>query len=590
MARLKHLLVALLTAGAGLYYLHARAEAEGNRIRALADERLKSAPAAVAGALATDGQALLAQLKGIPFGAIAEAMDDEGKPTAEALEAARNAIDKGTPSDAERPALVVIAAQGVGGRFRTGISNRFDRDLQAFPALGGGPLPRAGIGMLDGELFRYGVTQFEDTKVPDAKGLLAIAYPLDDGLARKLQSAAGGADVAVLNKDKVVGNTLPPAERQALQAVVPAAKGTFDFGSVAGQAFGIGGLPLPLFMKPVRYHATIFTGANLPADIKILVATRTLDAFATIGDDQKAVLALLGFLVLASLLLMIFAGDPARGLSRVVSAAEKLAQGEREARAPTDKMTALVRRAAVAINSIAGQVGAGAAVQAPSFAEQLGIKPGRSPSQAAQPPNELPEESPAPSPTNDQAGLADVDSFLSTPPRHESATTIAPPPAAPAARTGTSGFGSSASFASPAPGLAKPKPTTAPPPQYEPPSDSDFGHDRTVIAQTPDALIRATQRSTNAPSPISNPPLSAAVPLPPPAAGNEEAHFQQVFKDFVATREKCKEPADGLTFEKFAQKLRKNQEQLVQKYQCRTVRFQVYVKDGKAALKATPVR
>ena len=39
-----------------------------------------------------------------------------------------------------------------------------------------------------------------------------------------------------------------------------------------------------------------------------------------------------------------------------------------------------------------------------------------------------------------------------------------------------------------------------------------------------------------------------------------------------------------------AQKLRKNREQLVQKYACRTVRFAVYVKDGKAALKATPVK
>ena len=36
--------------------------------------------------------------------------------------------------------------------------------------------------------------------------------------------------------------------------------------------------------------------------------------------------------------------------------------------------------------------------------------------------------------------------------------------------------------------------------------------------------------------------------------------------------------------------LRKNKEQLVAKYNCRTVRFQVYVKDGKAALKATPVK
>jgi len=45
-----------------------------------------------------------------------------------------------------------------------------------------------------------------------------------------------------------------------------------------------------------------------------------------------------------------------------------------------------------------------------------------------------------------------------------------------------------------------------------------------------------------------------------------------------------------LTFAKFGDKLRKNKEELVQKTGCREVRFTVYVKDGKAALKATPVK
>ena len=35
-------------------------------------------------------------------------------------------------------------------------------------------------------------------------------------------------------------------------------------------------------------------------------------------------------------------------------------------------------------------------------------------------------------------------------------------------------------------------------------------------------------------------------------------------------------------------KLAKNRDALTQKYACRTVRFQVYVKNGKAALKALP--
>jgi hypothetical protein len=55
-------------------------------------------------------------------------------------------------------------------------------------------------------------------------------------------------------------------------------------------------------------------------------------------------------------------------------------------------------------------------------------------------------------------------------------------------------------------------------------------------------------------------------------------------------RTECGEPAEGLTYDKFRVKLERNRDQLVQKYGCRSVRFQVYVKEGRAALKATPVR
>ncbi|ADO73698.1 MXAN_5187 family protein [Stigmatella aurantiaca] len=116
-----------------------------------------------------------------------------------------------------------------------------------------------------------------------------------------------------------------------------------------------------------------------------------------------------------------------------------------------------------------------------------------------------------------------------------------------------------------------------------------------------------TYPTAPAPAPVSVPwsvPAPAPVPLPGAALpgastfmGNvsdafseEDYHFQEVFREFVLTRERCGEMADGLTYDKFVQKLRKNKEQLVQKYACRTVRFQVYVKEGKAALKATPVK
>ncbi len=75
------------------------------------------------------------------------------------------------------------------------------------------------------------------------------------------------------------------------------------------------------------------------------------------------------------------------------------------------------------------------------------------------------------------------------------------------------------------------------------------------------------------------------------ALQGDDAHFQDVYREFVSTREQCGEPPEqALTFDKFLGKLRKNRDQLVQKYNCRTVRFQVYVKDGKAALKAVPIK
>ena len=90
-------------------------------------------------------------------------------------------------------------------------------------------------------------------------------------------------------------------------------------------------------------------------------------------------------------------------------------------------------------------------------------------------------------------------------------------------------------------------------------------------------------------------PAPAPAPAPraapaPPAASGEEAEWEDVFQDFLRVRVECGEPAEGLSYEKFRVKLEKNKDQLVQKYGCRTVRFQVYVKEGRAALKATPVR
>jgi len=69
-----------------------------------------------------------------------------------------------------------------------------------------------------------------------------------------------------------------------------------------------------------------------------------------------------------------------------------------------------------------------------------------------------------------------------------------------------------------------------------------------------------------------------------------DPYFKQIFDQFVSLKQSCKESIAGLVYEKFAEKLAKNRDDLILKTGCREVRFTVYVKDGKAALKATPVK
>jgi hypothetical protein len=74
------------------------------------------------------------------------------------------------------------------------------------------------------------------------------------------------------------------------------------------------------------------------------------------------------------------------------------------------------------------------------------------------------------------------------------------------------------------------------------------------------------------------------------AMADDMRQWPVVYEDFIRTKKQCGEPTDGLTYEKFAHTLKKNWESLVQKHGCKRVRFSVYVKDGRASLKATPVK
>ncbi len=77
---------------------------------------------------------------------------------------------------------------------------------------------------------------------------------------------------------------------------------------------------------------------------------------------------------------------------------------------------------------------------------------------------------------------------------------------------------------------------------------------------------------------------------PAPAVDAEEAEWRQVFDDFVRTKQECGENTEGFTYEKFRQTLTKNRDALINRHGASSVKFSVYVKEGKAALKASPLK
>jgi len=157
-----------------------------------------------------------------------------------------------------------------------------------------------------------------------------------------------------------------------------------------------------------------------------------------------------------------------------------------------------------------------------------------------------------------------------------------PAPPTPAAKPPVSAGGTTAPGPVPAappvaPSAPKPPPSPAiptPSPLDSVPSsndmDDDDEDDKTEIAGVPEELLMASQRDE----------------IPE----DEETYFRQIFERFVETKRQCGEQTDNLRFERFSQTLRRNRDALIDRYGCRTVRFQVYIKEGKAALKATPVR
>ncbi|MFH1436307.1 MAG: MXAN_5187 family protein [Pseudomonadota bacterium] len=84
-------------------------------------------------------------------------------------------------------------------------------------------------------------------------------------------------------------------------------------------------------------------------------------------------------------------------------------------------------------------------------------------------------------------------------------------------------------------------------------------------------------------------PMHPPQPLQPPGAGQDQA-YKGIFDNFYKTKVACGENVDNLTFDRFKATLLKQEQAIRERTNCRKVEFRVYVKAGKAALKASPIK
>lgn len=117
----------------------------------------------------------------------------------------------------------------------------------------------------------------------------------------------------------------------------------------------------------------------------------------------------------------------------------------------------------------------------------------------------------------------------------------------------------------------------------------------TSAVNTPSAPLPQAPSLPKPPPRVGGAP-TPPVPTPQPASTQQaevddvETEWRGVYDQFVSTKQECGEPTDGFTYEKFRKTLVKNRDALVARHGVSRVKFAVHVKNGKAALKASPVK
>lgn len=118
-------------------------------------------------------------------------------------------------------------------------------------------------------------------------------------------------------------------------------------------------------------------------------------------------------------------------------------------------------------------------------------------------------------------------------------------------------------------------------PAPRPPDEGPAG-DSTVVRPIPLNLLDASAGKDADQTAVGPPPGR-------PERDQVERAFEQVFEEFLTIKRTCGEPTHTVDYARFRAKLVRTRKSLMERFGCADVRFRVYVKDGRAALKAAPI-
>lgn len=435
-------------------------------------------------------------------------------------------------------------------------------------------------------------------------GVMMLGWELGADYANALSKALGQS-VVLLVADERHGDSLGGLRAAKLREVS------------AGHPFGDLDLHLPIslpFSMPLMVDERgRYTGRPVPLfdqerSVVAIVAVDRAPAMRSLAMTQIIIVAVtlvLGFAMLVMILLV--QRSISKPMEVILDHLSGFAQGTTTGMLPEAALSGPFVRLAKQINMIlkapvssaAGRSGLTIATPALTAPE------GASGPRVAAPP--------AKPPPDGAGSLADFMADFERPQSGPQAPAMPPPPA-----EGSEEGALSSLFAAEADPLAafrvQAKPAGAAPATPPPPPDDAFNPNATVAFQVPKELMAEANRSFDASvrtGPVAPPPMPppsaenatvvAAIPpellnasakgaVPRPALDPEQVHFREIYQEFLQTRQECGEDTSDLTYERFELKLLKTKQQIMDKYQPSAVRFQVYVKQGKAALRAVPVR